>query len=131
MSITNNALCWPRLSTLPTAGQVLPAHAQTGLAYTGKGRQQHIHVHNYYADAACRVCALVFLLLLFLYSLSMKLVFMPVASATIAIHSDCLVLPSNTQQPKIKTLVSCGQIVLLTSMQYNLTQMDNNIDSIH
>ena len=30
--------CWPRLSTLPTAGHVLFAHAHNLLQYVGKGR---------------------------------------------------------------------------------------------
>ena len=48
---------------------------------------------------------------LFLYSLSKKLVFVPVASAMIAVHRDHLVLASNNQWPDIRSLTSRGQIV--------------------
>ena len=41
----------------------------------------------------------------------MKLVFMPVASATAGGHRDCLVLGSVAQWPEIQPLVSRGQIV--------------------
>ena len=44
----------------------------------------------------------------FLYSLSKKLVFVPVASAMTAVHRDRLVLASNAQSLE---LVSRGQIV--------------------
>ena len=58
----------------------------------------------------------------FLYNLSKKLVFVPVASAMTAARRDHLVLSSNTQWPEIQHLVSQGQIVsadlpLLTDTQ--------------
>ena len=49
----------------------------------------------------------------FLYTLSKKLVFVPVASAMTAIHRDRLVLAlaSNAQWLEIRSLTSRGQIV--------------------
>ena len=52
-----------------------------------------------------------FIIARFLYSLFKKLVFVPVASATTAVHRDRLVLASNAQWPEIQPLVSQGQIV--------------------
>ena len=49
--------------------------------------------------------------LFFLYSLSKKLVFVPVASAMTAAHRDRLLVASNTQWPEIQPLVSRGQVV--------------------
>ena len=46
-----------------------------------------------------------------LYSLSKKLVFMPVASAATGGHRDCLFLDSFAQQPEIQHPVSRGQII--------------------
>ena len=43
---------------------------------------------------------------LFLYSLSKKLVFVPVASAMTTIHRDCLILAFNAQWPEIQSLTS-------------------------
>ena len=48
---------------------------------------------------------------LILYSLSKKLVFMPVTSAMTGAHRDCLVLSCIVQQPEIHYLVSRDQIV--------------------
>ncbi len=58
----------------------------------------------------------------FLYSLSEKLVFVPVASATAGGHRDHPVLASNAQWPDIQPLMSRGQIasadpLLLTDRQ--------------
>ena len=58
----------------------------------------------------------------FLYSLSKKLEFVPVASAITTVHRDCLILASNVRWPEIQPLVSWGQIVstdlpLLTDRQ--------------
>ena len=47
----------------------------------------------------------------FLYSLSKKLVFVPVASAMTAVDRDRLVLASNAEWPEIQSLMSRGQIV--------------------
>ena len=47
----------------------------------------------------------------FLYSLTKKLVFVPVASATAGGHRDCPVLASVAQWPEIQHLVSRDQIV--------------------
>ena len=47
----------------------------------------------------------------FLYSLSKKLVFVPIASATAGGHRDCPVLASVAQWPEIQPPVSRGQIV--------------------
>ena len=46
-----------------------------------------------------------------LFSLSKMLMFMPVASAMTAIHSDHWVLPSNAQWPEVQLFVSWGQTV--------------------
>ena len=46
----------------------------------------------------------------FLYGQSKKLVFVSVAIAVTAVHSDCLALPSNAQWPEMQPLVSWGQI---------------------
>ena len=58
----------------------------------------------------------------FLYSLSKKLEFAPVASAITAIHSDHLILASYVRWPEIPPPVSRGQIIsadlpLLTDRQ--------------
>ena len=45
----------------------------------------------------------------FLYALSKKLVFAPVASTLSGVHRDCLFLASDAQQPEIQHLVSQGQ----------------------
>ena len=45
----------------------------------------------------------------FLYSLSKKLAFVPVASAMTAVHRDRLVLASYAPRPKIQPLESRGQ----------------------
>ena len=45
----------------------------------------------------------------FLYALSKKLVFAPVASTLSGVHRDCLFLASDAQQPEIQHLVSRGQ----------------------
>ena len=42
----------------------------------------------------------------FVYNPSKKLMFVPVASATTAVHRDCLILTSNTQWPGIQPLES-------------------------
>ena len=47
----------------------------------------------------------------FLYSLSKKLEFAPVASAITAVHRDRLILASYVRLPEIQPLVSRGQIV--------------------
>ena len=47
----------------------------------------------------------------FLYSLSKELVIVPIASALIGIHRDCLIVASFGQEPEIQLLVSQGQIV--------------------
>ena len=47
----------------------------------------------------------------FLYSLSKKLEFAPVASAITAVHRDRLVLASYVRWPEIQPLVSRGQTV--------------------
>ena len=46
-----------------------------------------------------------------MYSLSKKLVFLPVASAMAGSNRDCPVLASDAQWPEIQPLVSRGQIV--------------------
>ena len=59
----------------------------------------------------------------FLYGLSKKLVFMPVASTLTGMHKDCLLLASFVQLPEMQHLVSGGQIVfadiLLRTHNYN------------
>ena len=47
----------------------------------------------------------------FLYGLSKELVFVPVASALIGTHRDCLIVSSCSQEPEIQYFVSQGQIV--------------------
>ena len=47
----------------------------------------------------------------FLYGLSKKLAFVPVASAMSGVHRDCLVLVSYAPRPEIQPLESRGQIV--------------------
>ena len=61
----------------------------------------------------------------FLYSLTKKLVFVPVASATAGGHRDCPVLASVAQWPEIQHLVSRGQIVSADLLQRTDRWMDN------
>ena len=52
----------------------------------------------------------VYIVAYFLYSISKKLVLVPVVSTMTAIHSDHLVLTSNARWPDKQPLVSRGQI---------------------
>ena len=62
------------------------------------------------------------------YNLSKKLLFVPVASATTAIHRDCLILTSNAQWPEIQPLVSQGQII--SAVTDGRTEMDRRTNVI-
>ena len=63
----------------------------------------------------------------FVYSLSKKLEFAPVASAITAVHSDRLILASYVRWPEIQSPVSRGQIVSADLLLLTDRQTDGQI----
>ena len=64
----------------------------------------------------------------FLYGLSNKLVFVPVASAMTAVHRERVVLASYASRPKIQLLKSQGQIVSADLPYQTERQTDGRMD---